>query len=770
MPTRRIIALILLLTLAPAVRAQPSSAEIEQALKRAKAYLYSIQANGHWDLPQRAPPARPNARGEFILTEIQNSSQWGGISALATYALLAAGDSPQDAKVAAAIDFLKKAEINGTYALGVRLQVWNSMPAALRKQTLEFAKRDRDQLLLKNKRTDDRTRPFFRYLPDETDSDHSASQFAVLGLWAAEQCGAEVPTAFWKETETAWLKDQNAASGGWSYSNTFNRAMDITVSMTAAGVATLFITNDYLHGPASADCRGNAPHKAIDAGLAYLTAHAAEVFEMKSDFPFYTLYGIERIGLASGYKYLGPTDWYKQGAEAILASQGADGSWGSVADTCFAVLFLVRGRAPLVLNKLEYALDAHGDKTKPANWNQRPRDAANLTRWMGRQLERDLRWQIVPLKGPAEDLHDAPILYLAGNQPLAFTAEEEEKLRQFALQGGVILGNADCAGPLFATSFKKLGAKLFPPYEFRELPAAHLLFEQNYSRKNWRNPPQVQGLSNGARELMILLPTADPARFWQTGAIAGHEPAYEFLANLFLYATEHRELRTKGEPWIIAPHPNLTPPKSLRLARLKHEGNWNPEPAGWPRLAAMLHNENQVELTIDTIKLGDGKLTAPAKEAAPGQGGYALAHLTTTGKFKLTDAQRAELKAYVAAGGTLLVDAAGGDGDAAANLETELTSLTGNKPATLALDDPLYKNLGLPAADIAYRPYAMKRTLGQIKGPRLRAALINNRPAIYFSPEDLSTALVGQPIDGIFGYTPQSAAAICRAIVLTAAK
>jgi hypothetical protein len=422
-----------------------------------------------------------------------------------------------------------------------------------------------------------------------------------------------------------------------------------------------------------------------------------------------------------------------------------------------------------VLNKVEYALDAHGDKAKPTNWNQRPRDAANLTRWMGRQLERELRWQIVPLTGPAEDLHDAPILYLAGNQSLTLSATDEDKLRQFALQGGVILGNADCGNPLFATAFKKLGSRLFPPYEFRDLPIGHLLYDLNYSRKNWKNPPAVQGLSNGARELMILLPTADPARFWQTSAIAGHEPVYEFLTNLFLYATERRELRTKIEPWIVTPHPNLAPTKTLRVARLQHEGNWNPEPAGWPRLAAILHNQNTVELKIDTIKLGDGKLVAPTKDAAVEQNGYTLAHVTTTGKFKLTDAQRAELKTFLTTGGTLLVDATGGDAEAAASLEAEITTLAGAKPTPIPLDDPLYINLGLPTADIAYRPFAMKRTLGQTKGPRLRAATINKRPAIYFSPEDLSVGLVGQPIDGIFGYTPQSATAICRAVILTTA-
>jgi len=611
-------------------------------------------------------------------------------------------------------------------------------------------------------RTDERCRPFFRYSADDPGCDHSASQFAVLGLWAVDQLGAEVPGAFWKMTEAAWLKDQDA-SGGWNYSKTFSTPLPVTPSMTAAGVATLFITNDYLHGPAFADCKGNVPHKPIDAGLAWLTAHAAEVFELKNQFPYYTLYGIERIGLASGYKYLGTIDWYQEGCKALLASQFPDGSWNqNPADTCFGILFLVRGRAPVVMNKLEYELDMHGDKARAANWNQRPRDAANVTNWIGRQLEREVRWQIVNLKGTAQDLHDAPILYLAGNQALTLSEKDMEVLREFALQGGVILGHADCSNPVFATSFKKLGVKLFPPYEFRELPAGHLIYDEIYSRKKWRNPPRVQGLSNGVRELMVLLPAGDPARFWQTGAVLGHEPVYELLANLFLYATEHRDLRAKPESWLVTPQANVAPGATMRVARLSFAGNWNPEPAGWPRLAAILHNQNLVELKIETVKLGENRLgTANAA-------GYRLAHLTATGKVKLGDAEGAELKAFVESGGTLFVDAAGGDAQAAESLEAELTTLMGQKPVPLPLDHALFKNLGMPVMEVGYRPYAMKRTLGKIKGPRLRAIMVKDRPAVLFSPEDISAGLVGEAMDGIFGYTPESAVAVARAVVMSA--
>jgi len=747
----------------------PSPKDIEQALKAAKAYLYSIQKDGNWDLKQRASEAKPDAQGNFKLIDIQNSSQWGGITALATYALLAAGENPQDPRIAEAVNFLKSADIEGTYALGCRALVWNALPNSMRKETLELAKRDRD-LLLKNQRKDERCHPLFRYLADNTGDtacDHSASQFAVLGLWAADQLGAEVSTNFWKETDAAWLNDQDQATGGWAYSNVFIRRQENTPSMTAAGVATLFITNDMLRGAAAADCRGNVPHKAIDAGVAWLVDHSEEIFDLrKSKFPFYTLYGVERIGLAGGYKYLGTIDWYKTGAAALLAHQNDDGSWGApggtgVADTCFAILFLARGRAPLVLSKLQYDLDQHGDKPRQANWNQRPRDAANLARWLGRSLEREINWQIVNLKVPAEDLHDAPILYLAGNQTLSFTAAEEEKLRQFALQGGLILGNADCTSGQFGTSFKKLGAKLFPPYEFRELPAGHLIYNENFPRTRWKNPPQVQGLSNGARELMILIPNGDAARFWQTNAFAGHESLYELLANLFLYCSERQDLRFKGDSWLALSNPEVRAARSLKVARLQHDYNWNPEPAGWPRLAAMLHNRDQLDLTIDTVKLGEGKIGG---QSPP----YKIAHLTTTGKFRLKDDERAELKSFISAGGNLLVDAAAGDGDAATTLEAELTSLFNQKPQPLPLDHALYKNLGQGADQITYRPYARK-ILGQLKGPRLRAITIDNRSAIFFSPEDLSVGLVGHPIDGVVGYTPQSAAAIVRAILLSLA-
>ena len=52
-----------------------------------------------------------------------------------------------------------------------------------------------------------------------------------------------------------------------------------------------------------------------------------------------------------------------------------------------------------------------------------------------------------------------------------------------------------------------------------------------------------------------------------------------------------------------------------------------------------------------------------------------------------------------------------------------------------------------------------------MKGPQLRGIEINGRLAVIFSKEDLSVGLVGQAVDGIVGYTPETATRLMTRIV-----
>ena len=61
-----------------------------------------------------------------------------------------------------------------------------------------------------------------------------------------------------------------------------------------------------------------------------------------------------------------------------------------------------------------------------------------------------------------------------------------------------------------------------------------------------------------------------------------------------------------------------------------------------------------------------------------------------------------------------------------------------------------------------------RKLLGQLAASRLRGIEVNKHMAIFWSPEDPSAGLVGEPIDGIYGYDPATATRIMEDIILFA--
>ena len=74
-----------------------------------------------------------------------------------------------------------------------------------------------------------------------------------------------------------------------------------------------------------------------------------------------------------------------------------------------ALLFLSKGRRPIVMAKLKYG---DGD-----DWNQHRRDAAHLTAYTEEAWDLGLTWQVMdPATATVEDLLQAPVLYISGSQ------------------------------------------------------------------------------------------------------------------------------------------------------------------------------------------------------------------------------------------------------------------------------------------------------------------------------------------------------------------
>ncbi len=726
--------------------------QVDLAIEKAKKYLYDHQKDDKWE---------PSAGQD------KNGDQATGQTALVIRALLSSGESPQDERIAKGIAFLKSTPTTGVFSLGVRCQLWQMLSAST--DVRQVMTRDA-RALLGGEQKEGKVKGFYPFVIGGKDYNCRSSYYAALGLWYAAQSGFEVPNSYWQKTERAWV-DQQHPNGGFSFRGKSYKSDPITAAMTSNAIATLFITQDFLHADEAITPRGNIRNPRIDQAMTWLTANFSQIAKdarYQYDYPYSTLYAVEEVGTASGFKYFSDIDWFDLGAQKLLRLQKPDGSWigdaagGEIPGTAFSLLFLSQGRAPVVINKLEYAVAG-----QIGNWNQRPRDVANVVRWIEKQTERDLRWQSVSLRASIDDLQEAPILYICGNQTLSFTAEEKKKLQTFSERGGIVVGNADAGADDFIKSFKSLASELFPNYELRELPPDHTIFtNEQFPADRWKKKPAVLGVSNGARELMLFLPDADLARAWQMQETSSKLELFQLTADIFQYSVDKKETQAKSQLRLETADESIKPVKSITVARLKYPGGWDPEPGGWQRLAAILHNRDRIELKTTIVELGKDSLG----------GDVTLAHLTGTGKLKLNDAARAALKKFVDDGGTLLVDSAGGNTVFAQSAELELDSIFGTDATRqlkipLPVSSPVFSGGGMAIEQFGYRAYARKQAGGaDLKGPRIRNFTIAGRAAVIFSREDLSVGLVGQPVDGINGYDPATATAIVRSVLLNAMK
>ena len=159
-------------TPAPAGPATP--AQVEAAIAKGKNFLYSAQRpEGRWE-------PDPMRKGNKEDHEHMQGQTFGGFTAIATYALLASGESPQDPRLVKAINFLKGADITGTYALGLRCQVWQHLPPSA--ETRALARRDAGLLIGTLNEAGDGRGGWDYEDPTAKGGriDHSSSQYGVL--------------------------------------------------------------------------------------------------------------------------------------------------------------------------------------------------------------------------------------------------------------------------------------------------------------------------------------------------------------------------------------------------------------------------------------------------------------------------------------------------------------------------------------------------------------------------------------------------------------
>jgi hypothetical protein len=288
---------------------------------------------------------------------------------------------------------------------------------------------------------------------------------------------------------------------------------------------------------------------------------------------------------------------------------------------------------------------------------------------------------------------------------------------------------------------------------------------QQFKASTWKKLPKIDAMGNGSRLLIVLIPSDDIARSWQKRDATKPEAA-QFIANLFMYTSDKSKSQYKGQNHIVRADPKITPATKVQVARLKYAGNWDPEPGGWKRLAAVMHNQDNVALQTQVVELATQPLD-----------GFKVAHLTGTTKFAFPDAETKALQAFVKAGGLLVIDACGGASDFDVAATAELAKVFPAEAVQLATPlKPTSKlfteSTGAGGANAAaplqpkYRTYTLLKLGPDAAGFRLKGIETDGKLQILYSSEDLSTGLVGAPTDGILGYDPATATDVLRRVIL----
>ncbi|NLX60067.1 MAG: DUF4159 domain-containing protein [Phycisphaerae bacterium] len=707
-----------------------SEEAVEQAIRlKVKSLYNTMKPQGHWErFPSRDGLGSSDCR------------EYGGRTALVVLALLYADEDWKNDTLTKPLKFLMETELTGTYAVSLRASVWSKIKDPKFRQLL---KADARFLIDAMTQPDGTINGFFSYgRPGSSNGDHSNTQYGVLGLRDAAIRGIEIDPKYWKAIEDHMIQLQYP-NGGWSYVTAMGLSdREPYENMTVSGLANLYITLDRLsagyegrfNGKSAKGCGHRQPPPAIEKAKGWLDAHMAECMQTSN---LYFLYGLERCGSASGRKTFGGLNWFEEGALWIIANQQPDGSnkqkYGLECGTSWALLFLCKGRGPVLFNKLDTGAD----------WQNDPLDIPNLSAWIGEELEQRINWQVVDLKDPVHTWLDAPILFFNGHDLPRFTDEQKKKLRLYTDSGGTLVAEACCSAEKFTRGFRDLAREVWPEWELQLLDRTHpVVAEAHFAVRE--NLPRIYHLNDGCRSRVFLI-AGDMSCAWQQNINTAYKHYFQCGLNLARYASDKRMMRNRlfFQPWELdelrakgKPVPQVKPDRGkARLVDWPTDGRRSTDIRAMRHLAESLDADVNVALEVTTLSdqnLGD--LT-----------GITVLHMSGHHSFAVSDENLAKVRRFLDDGGLLWADAQCGRKEFDESFRTFAARLLPGRPLQGVLaTDPVITGQGLGREGFNVSEVVYKRVLRfELQAPKLEEIRVNGRRVVLYSPLDLTCGLDG---------------------------
>jgi hypothetical protein len=705
----------------------------------------------------------------------------GGWTSLAMLALLNAGVKPDDPIIQRSLEYLRSIEPSQTYVVSLQTMVFAEVGRPEDKARIQ---RNADWLIDAMVRDGGRCKGWTYGKTNSRLSDNSNTQYALLGLHAARMAGIKIDREVWQSIREYYIRTQQPDQG-WVYNPAISNGT--TLTMTTAGLCGLLISGMELNAGrevlqpngTATNCGVYTENKPAVGALGWVSDH------FRIDLPYntyYSLYGIERAGRLSGQRFFGEHDWYREGCQYLVRVQRDDGSWQEdktrdawpVVSTSFALLFLSKGRMPILISKL-----VHGPGE---DWNNDRNDARNMVEYASKELFRrqPMAWQVfdarrVEVKNDDDitslvgDLLQSPVAYFNGHLAPRFNGVEKRLLQQYVEQGGFIFAEACCGRPEFDEGFRALMRELFPDNPLKPLGPEHPIWKAHALVPPGEFP--LEGIEYGCKTVVVYSPK-DLSCLWEAGAYdAGRgQLAFRVAGNVIAYATGMEPPKPRLTPTEVVqddPEGKQIPRGYLKVAQLRHEGDWQPAPNAMRNLLANLRKQAQLDVALQT---------KPIYASDPDLMDFKFLYMHGRGNFNFSPEAVKNLRTDLEYGGLLFADACCGKKAFDQSFRDLMAKVFPDKKLELIpINDELYSQElnGTPIRTVRCRTEAAGGAgAGEYRevAPYLEGIKVSTRWAVIYSKYDIGCALEKHQSTDCLGHDHASALKLGSAAVLYALK
>lgn len=704
-----------------------------------------------------------------------------GMTALALLALLVAGEKPDSPTVKRGLEFLRGVKPAYTYTVALQTMVY--VEAGDPKDILAIQD-NVDWLVKAAVRQDGKITGWGYTNSGGTRTDNSNTQYAVLGIYAGKQAGAKIKREVWEQIQEYYQSTQSR-EGGWHYPGQRD-----SLTMTTAGLCGLLMAGMEADAGRKLAADGSDPQCGFypaNDNLARATKWVTDGFKIHNytNYVYYNLYGLERAGRLSGQRFFGDHDWYREGCEYLTdpkstIRQHNDGSFFSnntpalydrspISSTSLALLFLAKGRTPILVSKL-----VHGGQSSQATpWNNKRSDCRHLVEYASNEMfkKQPLGWQIfnarqseASLEELTGELLQSPIAYFNGHGPIILTGKEEKILKLYIEQGGFLFAEA-CCGPKhdFDKHFKALMVKLFDEkdHPLKPLRPDHPIWTA------WGGPVSpdsfpLEGMEFGCRTAIVYCPRPISG-YWEINDTQSQKGKEAFLVGgkIIAYATGMELPKPKLTKVDVPRESSETkvPRGFFKVAQLKHGNDRHSTNGVMRNLMSYLRNTVRLDVAMQTQEM------QPTDKDLLN---YKFVYMHGRGNFEMDDLEL--LRANLQTGGLLFADACCGKKPFDDSFRDFVKKLfPDQKLEAIPADDELY-SAGLNGSAITTVRCRRERGDAGFKevAPALEGIKIDGRWVVIYSKYDIGCALEKHQSSDCLGHDHASALRLASAVVLYA--